>query len=353
MKVVLLIDSLTQGGAQRQIVGLAKLLKEYGHNVLLLTYYDIPFYAPFLDEQGISHRVVTNARGSIERVWRIRRELKAENPNVVISYLDVPNMIACIGKLTGVRCKLIVSERNTTQRLSLSNRIKFFLYNWADSIVPNSHSQGEFIAMHYPGLSSKVLIISNFVDLDVFKPTDKKSRSRRLRIMGAGRIEPQKNILLFIEAVALARQRGCDIRVDWYGRKSYDYQKYERAIKFHHIEDFFFFQEPTQDIVNKYQQSDLFCLPSLFEGYPNVICEAMACGLPIICSDVCDNAMIVENMRNGFLFNPKDKETIVSAIQKYYYLNEAEKAQMGMRSREIALIKFSEEKFVKRYLSLL
>lgn len=353
MKVVLLIDSLTQGGAQRQIVGLAKLLKEHGQEVLLLTYHEIPFYAPYLDENHVTHRVVENAKGPLKRIWRIRQELKQEKPDIVISYLDVPNMLACLAKMMGVKAKLIVSERNTTQHLTRQARLKFFLYRWADHVVPNSLSQADFIAHHFPSLLPKVTTISNFVDLDVFKPAEKKTVSNRLRIIGAGRIEPQKNILLFIQAVAQARQQGCDIRVDWYGRKSHGFQQYEQAVKEHHLEDCFFFQDPTNDIVSKYQQSDLFCLPSLYEGYPNVLCEAMACGLPVICSDVCDNAKIMEDNENGFLFYAKDVESIVVAIKKYYDLEEGEKLQMGIYSREIAIKKFSDEVFVKRYLSLL
>lgn len=354
MKVVLLIDSLTQGGAQRQIVGLAKLLKEHGQNVLLLTYHDIPFYAPYLDEYHVAHRVVENVKGPLKRIWRVCQELKQEKSDVVISYLDVPNMLACLAKMMGVKAKLIVSERNTTQHLTRQARLRFYLYRWANHVVPNSLSQAEFIAHHYPSLLPKVTTISNFVDLDVFKPAaEKKTITKQLRIIGAGRIEPQKNILRFIKAVALARQKGCDVRVDWYGRKSRDFNQYEQAVKECHLVDCFFFQAPTNDIVSKYQQSDLFCLPSLYEGYPNVLCEAMSSGLPVICSDVCDNARIMEDGKNGFLFEPKEVNSIADAIIKYSSLTDDEKTIMGIRSREIAENRFSESKFVEQYMTII
>lgn len=354
MKVVLLIDSLTQGGAQRQIVGLAKLLKEHGQDVLLLTYHDIAFYAPYLDEYHVPHRVIENAKGPLKRIWRVCLELKQEDSDVVISYLDVPNMLACLAKMMGVKAKLIVSERNTTQLQTRQVRLKFILYRWADHVVPNSLSQADFIAHYYPSLIPKVTTISNFVDLDVFKPAaEKKTISKQLRIIGAGRIEPQKNILRFIQAVAQARQQGCDIRVDWYGRKSCDFERYEQAIREYQLGDYFFFHEPTNDIVSKYQQSDLFCLPSLYEGYPNVLCEAMACGLPVVCSDVCDNAKIMEDEGNGFLFNPTEVEHIAEAIVNFYNLPMSEKIEFGINSRKIAERKFSEDTFINQYLSII
>ena len=353
IKILLLIDSLTQGGAQRQIVGLAKLLKEHGYPVVLLTYHDIPFYASYLDKHNVEHRVINGSTNPFRRIWKVRQALFKECPDVVISFLDVPNMLACLTKMMGMKSKLIVSERNTTQLLSHHERMKFFLYRWADHVVPNSMTQADFIEVHYPDLLPKVTTISNFVDLEVFKPVKKSGKDKPMRVIGVGRIEAQKNVLRLIKAVALARENNCDVRIDWYGRKSYGLQRYEQAIKEHQLEDYFYFHDPTNDIVRKYQQSELFCLPSLYEGYPNVLCEAMACGLPVICSDVCDNAKIMEDGRNGFLFDPKDVDSIADTIRKYYDISESEKFQMGIRSREIAIDKFSEEVFIKKYFSLI
>ena len=353
MKIVLLIDSLTQGGAQRQIVGLAKLLREKEYSIVSLTYHDIPFYAPFLDKYNITHQVIEGAKNPVRRIWRVRQALKHEKPDVVISYLDMPNMLACIAKILGVKAKLIVSERNTTQHLSKKEKLKFFLYRWADYVVPNSMSQANFITKYFQGLSSKVATISNFVDLDSFKPLERKSQNKRLNIIGAGRIEPQKNILRLIQAVAIAKEKGYDLRVDWYGRKSYGFIRYEQAVKDNKLEDIFFFQEPTNDIVSKYQQSDLFCLPSLYEGYPNVLCEAMACGLPVICGNICDNPYIMEDRKNGFLFNPCDVNSIVDAIISFYNLAQLEKNRFGEASRKLAEEKFSEETFIEKYLSVI
>ena len=353
MKIVLLIDSLTQGGAQRQIVGLAKLLKERDYSVVLLTYHDIPFYAPFLDKHGVTHQVIEGACRPLKRILRVRQALKYEKPDVIISYLDIPNMLACMAKILGVKAKLIVSERNTTQCLSKKERLKFFLYRWADCVVPNSMSQANFIATYFHGLSGKVTTISNFVDLDSFKPIERKNLNKQLRIIGAGRIEPQKNILRFIQAVAIAKEKGCDLRVDWYGRKSYGFTQYEQAVKGNKLEDIFFFQEPTNDIVSKYQQSDLFCLPSLYEGYPNVLCEAMACGLPVICGNICDNSYIMEDRKNGFQFNPCDVNSIADAIISFCNLSPLEKKRFGVASRKLAEEKFSEDTFVEKYLSVI
>ena len=97
----------------------------------------------------------------------------------------------------------------------------------------------------------------------------------------------------------------------------------------------------------------MFCLPSLFEGFPNVVCEAMSCGLPILCSNICDNPLIVEDGGNGILFSPYCAENIADAIIKYINLSEDKKVQMGVRSRELALEKFSSEVFIQKYIDLI
>ena len=72
------------------------------------------------------------------------------------------------------------------------------------------------------------------------------------------------------------------------------------------LEDTFVFHEPCSNIFEKYQESDIFVLPSINEGFPNVLCEAMSCGLPILGTDVCDNSSIVRHEENGYLIPSGD-----------------------------------------------
>lgn len=352
-RIILFIDSLTQGGAQRQIVGLACLLQEKGYCVHVLTYYDFPFYAPDLDTHKVSHQVIEDARKTIKRIINVRKALKRYAPDIVISYLDTPNMLACIAKMSGTRFKLIVSERNTTQRLSFKTRIKFWLFRYADAIVPNSYTQAQYVSCHYPKLAQKIHVITNFVDMHLFKKTICYKHHQILKIIGVGRMDPQKNIPQLINAVYQIRERGIMVIVDWYGRKTKYTDDYVDMVKQYKIQEIFKFHDPIHDIADKYYESDLFCLPSLYEGYPNVLCEAMACGLPVICSDVCDNGTIVENEENGFLFNPKDLSSLVSAIIRFYGLSEEKRRSMSKCSRKIAESKFASTGFVQKYISLI
>jgi glycosyltransferase involved in cell wall biosynthesis len=351
--ILLFIDSLTQGGAQRQIVGLACLLQERGYGVHVLTYHDIPFYAPYLEKHGVSHQVIKGAENPINRIRKVRQLFKHLNPDTVISYLDTPNILACIVKMSGLRFQLIVSERNTTQRLSFKERIKFWLYRYTDTIVSNSKSQADYICCHYPKLAQKVEMITNFVDLGAFKPSKNVINRNTFNIIGVGRMEPQKNIPQFIKAIQETKRRGLVVAVDWYGRRTSYSEQYQAQIRQCGLQDIFRLHDATNDIAEKYQESDLFCLPSMYEGYPNVLCEAMACGLPVICSDVCDNANIIECGINGFLFDSQDVDSIVRTLSRFLELSIKERQNMGKESRRIAEQKFGMDQFVDKYIKII
>lgn len=109
----------------------------------------------------------------------------------------------------------------------------------------------------------------------------------------------------------------------------------------------------NQSIEVEYRKADVFCLPSLYEGYPNVVAEAMSCGLPILCSNVCENPYIVEEGVNGFLFNPESPENIATAIHKMIGLTKTERQEMGIRNRILCLERNTEDAFLKSYVKLI
>ena len=112
-------------------------------------------------------------------------------------------------------------------------------------------------------------------------------------------------------------------------------------------------KEKTTHIKEVYQDADYFCLPSFYEGTPNVICEAMACGLPVVCSDVSDNSRYVKEGENGFLFDPNDTSSIVSAFERIFVLSTEDNDSFRFRSRKIAEQKLSKEVFINSYIKLI
>ena len=354
-KIVCLIESLGPGGAERQMSGLAVLLKQAGYDVEVWCYYPNDFYKLVLDSRGVPYRYIGVAQAKSRRIWVLRRELIQHNPDTVIAYLDTACMVACVIKAIGGKFRLIVSERNTTQQLSLRNRVKFLLYRFADTIVPNAYSQADFIKTHFPNLAKKVCCITNFVDTEKFVPAISQKQNTPLRVLTVARVVPQKNVLNYIAAIKQVVDAGFKIQVDWYGDaidESYLAACKQQVLDFG-LEHVFTFHPADRNILQHYQQADLFCLPSFYEGFPNVICEAMSCGLPVVCSRVCDNPAIVSEGETGFLFDPHQVEQISEAMMLMFMMSEADRMKMGETARQWAVAHLSGENFVKKYQAIL
>ena len=216
MRINLFIDCLGACGAQRQLVGLAIMLKAKGYEVKVSTYYDIDFYKKLLDDASITNELIPDAYNTSKRIWAVRKYFKREKPDWVIAYQETPSLVASAAKLFGCKYRLIVSERNTTQHVGMNERVRFFLYRWADKIVPNSYSQEDYLAEHHPWMKSKLTTISNFVDLDKFVYSEHTRRCVPI-IMIAASIWPSKNTPGLIEAAKILKDRGVKCIFQWYG----------------------------------------------------------------------------------------------------------------------------------------
>ncbi len=355
-KILCLIDSLGAGGAQRQMVGLASFLKERGYDVIVAFYHEELFYADNLLSKGVPYVYLKKAESSLFRIFQISKYIRRIKPDVVISYLENPSICACIARLFNNSFKLITSERNTTQNTGKEERIRFGFFRLADYVVPNAFAQADYIHKSFPFLSKKVITIPNFVDVDYFTPPIVRKRRTIPEVMVAATIWPSKNTLGFVNAISQLKDKGYRFHVRWYGKDEANIDYYnacQQKIDELGVGEFLELKEKTTQIRDKYQDSDYFCLPSFYEGTPNVICEAMACGLPIACSNVCDNCRYVANEENGFVFNPLETSSIVEAMERMLFLNEKDYASFCSCSREKAIKIFSKDRFVDSYIKLI
>lgn len=351
-RILCFIDSLGAGGAQRQLVGLAVLLKQKGYNVKVIFYHPDYFYKEDLENSFVEYEHVQDPKNWIKRIYRVYKSIKDYTPDLVIAYLDTPCIISCICKSINNSFKLLVSERNTNQKKTLKDSIRFFFYHKSDFIVPNSYSQEDFIINSYPQFSSKIYTIVNFVDTEYFNYRLIRNRNSKPIIVVVASIWPPKNVLNLIEAVNILRQRGVIFNIQWYGRseKSQDYlNECISKINEYKLENYIHLLNKTKDIRKVYYNADYFCLPSFYEGTPNVLCEALSCSLPIICSKVCDNPIYVKDGINGFLFDPYSPIDIANKLFDILNISNDEYIAYCKQSRMLAEDMFAKERFISEY----
>lgn len=354
--ILLLIDGMSSGGAERQMSFLAIELKKAGHTVRLVSFHDmVNHYAESLAANGIELETHTEGRSRLTRPWVIRRLIREHKAEVVIAYKDGPSMAACLARLIpGRRFRLIVSERNLTQKeMPLYEKIKFQLFRLADYVVPNSYTQQEYIKSHLPHLATKTTAITNMVDTELFSPLNDNSPtpSQTPAVMAVGRVGRQKNTLNYLKAIRELKDRGVQCKFVWYGWMEEEFiPLVKESIEQLSIGDMISFHPATTDVVTEYRKADIFCLPSIYEGFPNVLCEAMACALPCVCSDVCDNPHIIG--RQEWTFNPRSVNDMADVLQKMISLPAEERHKIGVRNRERITEICSAETFVRKYEAL-
>ena len=363
MKILCFIDSLDSGGAQRQLVELATGFKEKGHEVSLLTYHNIPFFNLFLEHHNISIETIEE-RNYLKRLIKVRHFIRQSDFHAVLSFLEAPNIISQMAGIPSRKWKLVVGERRINPLIKRS--LKLIFYRWfhffADFIVSNSSTNIKYVLRVNPLLSkSKCRVIYNIVDLNRWKPHPDFIFRKNLKIkliVGASHL-PRKNAPGLIEAISLLNDSELDkISIEWYGNKPNDindYKSFESAVKKLNdlkLNNVISFHPATNKILKIVQDADAVGLFSFSEGMPNIICEGMACGKPVICSTVSDIVNLLSYDKN-LLCDPADEHSIASSIRYLISLDQEKLREIGNRNRKIAMENFQKDKIISDYLKLL
>ena len=377
LRVVMAIDRLEPGGAQRQLCLLATSLRNLGFTVEVFVLSRDDFFADCLQDSGAIPVVYLKARNRVHLIAVMRQAIRRRTPDVVIGFLTAPNFFIEMTGLPRRDYAVIASERNLdVSSRGLKRWLRYYLHRFADVVVSNSYAQQERMDQLAPHLKRRTVVIVNGVDTSYFAPRPRllKRGPGSAHLLVLGRFAPQKNVLRFIEATDLVhdRHREIDLRVDWYGklpisrgqedaawrrgrerRARVYYDHIEDAICRRGMQDWFRLHGPQKDVRDLYARADVVCLPSLYEGCSNVIGEAMACGVPVLASRVSDNVRLVQEGRNGFLFDPLSVEEMAATIVEFAGQSVAERKTMGMEGRQIAEELLSPDVFVDGFVTVI
>ncbi|HEY5592372.1 MAG TPA: glycosyltransferase family 4 protein [Paludibacter sp.] len=357
MNILCVIDSLNQGGAQRQLIGLALGFKEKGHDVSFLTYHDIPFFNHLLDNSGIKITCIVEPRYLI-RILKMRVFIREGKYDAVLSFLEASGFICEIVGFPIRKWKLIVGERSTNPNIVKSFKLK--AYRWfhifSDYVVANSNANMQLVRSINPLLSkSKCKVIYNTIDLNLWKPSlvYTPRKDGKLKIIVAARDHPYKNLHGLIEALSdLSISEREVVKIEWYGIDKMDQiQKEYSKINEYHLENVISLFPGTTEMIRITQDADVVGLFSFYEGFPNAVCEGMACGKTVICSSVSDLPIFLSGNKN-LLCDPHDPISIANVIRYAMHLTNEELIQMGQENRKSAEIHFNKDSIISQYLTL-
>jgi glycosyltransferase involved in cell wall biosynthesis len=172
-----------------------------------------------------------------------------------------------------------------------SKRVANKILEKVDIITMLSKSQGDYITLANPNISDKIKIIPNAIDLELFKELDNNSYENKkeyFTFLYIGPIIKRKGLKWLIKAFKIVKKENSQIKLILVGEG--DHKKYlEEMVNDMGLQDSVEFKGRIDDkikIATYYKNSDVFVLPSLSEGLPTVILEAMYFGLPVIATDI-------------------------------------------------------------------
>lgn len=361
MKICFFINTLSSGGAERQLCYLANFLNEKGHAISIVTYGDLDDHYSL--NNGVERIHIYPEKHNIIKLWGIFRFFFDSKHDAVISFCQQNNLLSCLSLIFNSIPMLIVGERNyTIGAPNFKEKILFkYLYKRAKAIVPNSLSQARHIEQYFPLLKNKTIVITNYTDTSVFNSQHKnKGDINSLRICVIARYSSQKNYKRLALCAHRLNQLGYKFIIDWHGRNTDDSGKYLKSytelcsiIKEHSLDDVFKLHGSTSNIAELLHHYDVFCLPSIYEGFSNALSEAISSGLPILASNVSDNSLMVKEGINGFLFNPESEDDMEKAFISLFSTSKNKLFDMGIASRQIAESLFNKESFVNSYLNII
>jgi glycosyltransferase involved in cell wall biosynthesis len=212
----------------------------------------------------------------------------------------------------------------------------------ADFIAVTTGSMRSCIQERFPGLERKVTVIPNYVDTELFTPARYKAMTRP-RLCYVGRLDQEKNLEALIAAVL-----GLEIELEIIGCGTL-HDKLATIIA-GNSQIRLVGMVPNNRLPDHFRRCALFILPSLYEGHPKALLEAMACGVPVIGTDVSGINEVINHGQTGWLCKP-DADSIREAIQKVLADN-ALQERLGSNASRYVVENFALERIVEMELDI-
>lgn len=356
-KILFLSPNLGSGGAERQIINVAILLKDRGYNVEFLCYHKENFYEHLLKEKGIQihWKYLPNY---FKRIIEVRRFIRRGDYDVVISFLSVPGFLCNIASIGKKKFKVISGERSAKEYFFSTRKGKIFgwFQRFSDAIVCNSENARQMWIKYYPQYKDKLKVIYNVATIQPVNTEYIPKRDNKLHIVVAASYQYLKNPIGLIEAVNLMTdEEKANIRIDWFGRQEIvkgDTRAYDESyylVEKYNLGDIIYLNGEISSIHNIMNEADVVALFSSVEGLPNTICEAMTLGKPIIMSKVSDYNVLVDGS-NGFLCDWDSPECIKNVLIQVSSLSENKLKIMGEASLCKAKALFSGSRVLEKWI---
>jgi len=364
VNTVYLIDSLESGGAQRQVVELIKGLNRKLINPYVVVYHNIMYFREELEQSDVKiYCLPKKDKLGISFIIQFLNFIYKKKIKLIHSFLNTPNLYARLTKLFFPHIVIVTSERNVTLVHSIFRSVlEKLTWRLSDRIIVNAEKIKDLLVNKIGVAPEVVRVVNNGIDLKRFSSPDKllTERIRAEALTGRasfligiiGRICVQKGQVYAVEAARLIRQSRPEIdfvMCFWGSETELTYaETIKRMITEYNLVENVHFCGERKEMPEVMAASDLLILPSLWEGFPNVLLEAIASRAMIISTDIVNNRQIVVNDEAGFLIEPKNPKALAEKIIDVYQMSQPDAERLVTKAYEHITNHFSRENLVKK-----
>lgn len=311
-KIVFIVGGMTRGGAERVISILSRecIKKGWDTSIILLLFPNVEYTLhEKIKIMDLSGTVSSRVRRFPFWVYHIRKYLKAEKPDIVVSFAARVNIIMLLS-VFGLKTRKIISERNDPfhdGRDKITEILTKLLYPGADKIVFQTARSMKYFSKR---IEKKGIVIYNPIEVNV-----NASLTNSYKIVSVGRLEKQKNQFLLIKAFSEIIKKYPEYELWIYGEGKLrpDLEKLKDNLG---VGNKVFLPGIVKDIHVQISDAEMFVLSSDYEGLSNALMEAMMMGLPCISTDCAGSDEMIKNGVNGLLVPVGNQQKLTEAMEK-------------------------------------
>ena len=292
----------------------------------------------------------------LDLIKKVQKENKIEKYDLIHAHSNLPGLpckilskilnIPVIYQVHGTGTEVMQEMYGHGLKSKILNSLEIFLHRKIKYDLEITVDQ-KFT--HYKNVNNPIYI-PNGVDLSKFDDYPNK-KEEYFKILFVGRIHPQKGLIILLNVINelknILREKNVQIVIIGDGKQKENLLKEIRKLE---IKDLFEFkgEKHGEDLIKEYKSSDIFILPSLYEGFPLTVLEAWASKIPVLTSDVGELPYIIQNDYNGWVFENKNTEDLKEKI--LISINKKEKlSEMGLNGYNQVLEKYDWNIIISKY----
>lgn len=343
------------GGAEMMLCRLIKAQPHVKHYIVSLMKINEEIYSETLGQCNYVESLNWNGINTFNTLLKLKKIIKELNPDLIQGWMYHANVLASLSLVGNQKkpklCWGIHHSLASSKDESISTKVALmfsrFLAHSADAIIYCAQSsQKQHQTFGFKNL--KNIVIPNGIQLENFKLNNDIHNPC---VVGfAGRYHPAKGYQYLFETIFLLKDYPIIFKIAGRGANLTTSEIANYFEKYELDEKKVILLDQITNMPEFYTSIDLFLMTSITEGFPNVLVEAMASGVPCVTTNVGDAEFIVQ--KNGYVVASRNSQQLSEAILSYVKLSIEEKKELKFSSRQRVESSFSIEKVSKQYLSV-